>query len=99
MSNIEDLKKLFGTPKVYNIEGVDMKIPVFSSEDLPLLVQIEEGNQKERIEAVKEITGKVLNLNFSDATSDDLKKISIKTIQGIMEAVKEVNGSDQKPPE
>ena len=95
MSNIEEMEKLQAKSKVYSIdvrEGVQASLELhpLGLDDMSLLGSKENMDMKEMAESSKALIAASLKISKEDVRMD------IKFMEGIMNAIMDLNGFDKK---
>ncbi len=97
------LDKLVGKGKEIEIGGIHIDIKPLTVSSLPLLMQVgDESNKEIQAKAMSEIITLTLKDSVSDATDEEINKISLEHLTKLMEAIMEVNqleGIDSKKSE
>jgi len=92
------LDKLFGKPKVIELEGELFEIFPLEISDLSLIMQLEDPDKMPT--AMAKIVKKTLQKAVPDATEEEVSKVGLKHFKKLSTAIMEVNGlanEDKKP--
>jgi len=90
---MSDLSKLAGKAKKIEVGGITLNIKPLTINEMDLMLTLsKEGD--EQVVAMKELFNKVLKESVPDATDEEISNISVEHVQGIMEAITNVNNLD-----
>ena len=88
------LSQLVGKSKEYEIGGLKLDFQPLTVKDMDLFVKMEDENKKAH--AITLLIKKTLKIAVPDATDEEIDNIGFENLEGILEAILDVNGMKDK---